>query len=108
SPGASASNFASIIGSPGAGLAYSFTNGVLSVVVGVAGNPTNITFSLSGNTLTLSWPSDHLGWILQSQTNGLGKGLSTNWVDVAGSGSSDTNVSTINQTNPAVFYRLRH
>lgn len=108
SPGASASNFASIIGSPGAGLAYSFTNGVLSVVTGVANNPTNITPHLSGNTLTLSWPSDHLGWILQSQTNGLGQGLSSNWVDVAGSGSSYTNVSTINPTNPTVFYRLRH
>ena len=108
SPGASASNFASIIGSPGAGLAYSFTNGVLSVVTGVASNPTNITFHLSGSTLTLSWPVDHLGWILQSQTNGLGKGLSSNWVDVAGSGSSYTNVSTINPTNPTVFYRLRH
>ena len=108
SPGASASNFASIVGSPGPGLAYSFTNGVLGVVVGVANNPTNITFSLSGSTLTLSWPSDHVGWILQSQTNGLGKGLSSNWVDVAGSGSSNTNVSTINPANPTVFYRLRH
>jgi len=108
SPGASTSNFASIIGSPGAGLAYSFTNGVLSVVVGVASNPTNIMFSLSGNTLTLSWPADHLGWILQSQTNSLSVGLSTNWVDVAGSGSSTQAVININGNNPSVFYRLRH
>jgi len=108
SPGASASNFASIIGSPGPGLAYSFTNGVLSVVVGVANNPTNITISVSGSTLTLSWPADHTGWILQSQTNALGVGLSSNWADVAGSESSNTNVSTITHTNPAVFYRLRH
>ena len=108
SPGASASNFAGIIGSPGPGLAYSFTNGVLSVVTGVANNPTNITVKVSGSTLTLSWPSDHAGWILQAQTNALGKGLSTNWADVAGSGASNTNVSTINPTNPAVFYRLRH
>ena len=108
SPGASASNFSSIVGSPGPGLAYSFANGVLSVVVGVANNPTNITARVSGGTLTLSWPSDHTGWILQSQTNALGVGLSSNWVDVAGSGASNTNVSTINPTNPAVFYRLRH
>jgi len=108
SPGSSTSNFASIIGSPGAGLAYSFTNGVLSVVVGVASNPTNIMFSLSGNTLTLSWPADHLNWILQSQTNSLSVGLSTNWVDVAGSGSSTQAVININGNNPSVFYRLRH
>jgi fibronectin-binding autotransporter adhesin len=106
SPGASASKFAGIIGSPGPGLAYRFTNGVLSVV-GMATNPTNIWFTVSGNTLTLSWPVDHLGWILQSQTNSLGSGLSANWQDVVGSDSSNTNVIAINPSSPAVFYRMR-
>ncbi len=108
SPGASASNFSSISGSPGAGLAYSFTNGVLSIVTAPVFTPTNITFSLSGNTLTLSWPANPSGWILQAQTNSSSAGLGTNWVDVAGSGSSNTNVITINPANPTVFYRLRH
>ncbi len=108
SPGASASNFSSISGSPGAGLAYSFTNGVLSIVTAPVFTPTNITFSLSGNTLTLSWPANPAGWILQAQTNSSSAGLGTNWVDVAGSGSSNTNVITINPANPTVFYRLRH
>lgn len=102
--------FASIIGSPGAGLAYRFnpTNGVLSVVAfTTASNPTNITFSVSGNTLALSWPLDHLGWFLQSQTNSLATGLKNNWVDVAGSDSvTQTNI-TINPANPTAFFRLR-
>ena len=107
-PGNSASNFSSIIGSPGAGLAYSFANGVLSVVTGVASNPTNITANVSGNTLTLSWPSDHLGWILQAQTNSLAAGLVNDWVDVSNSITSTQSVITVTATNPAVFYRLRH
>jgi autotransporter-associated beta strand protein len=111
SPGASAGNFYSIVGSPGPGLAYAFTNGVLSVVTGIASNPTNITFHISGNTLTLTWPADHLGWILQSQTNNLNVGLTAaanTWHDVSGSASVTSTNLTITQTNPTVFYRLRY
>ena len=111
SPGASPGNFYSIVGSPGPGLAYSFTNGVLSVVTGIASNPTNITFQVSGNTLTLTWPADHLGWILQSQTNNLNVGLTaaaSTWHDVSGSASVTSTNLTISRTNPTVFYRLRY
>ena len=103
-------NFAAITGTPGTGKAWKFnpTNGVLSVVLGVATNPTNITATVSGNLLTLSWPADHLGWTLQAQTNSITTGLTTNWVDVAGSAASNTNVMTINPANPTVFYRLRY
>jgi len=88
--------------------AYISGTGSLSVGVTIATNPTNITFSVSGSTMTLTWPSDHLGWILQAQTNSLSTGLSSaNWVDVANSSSSNTNVLTINPANPTVFYRLR-
>jgi autotransporter-associated beta strand protein len=110
--GSTSGNFTSIVGSPGAGLAYSFTpaSGVLSVVTGttIASNPTNITFSVSGSTLSLSWPADHLGWILQSQTNSLSTGISPNWFDVPGSASSTSAVINMNPANATVFYRLRH
>ena len=78
------------------------------LVAPIASNPTNITFSVSGNTMTLSWPSDHLGWILQQQTNSLSVGLGQNWVDVAGSSSMTGTNITINPNMPTVFYRLRH
>jgi len=100
-------NFTSISGSPGQGLAYSFNpnSGVLSVVTSTINtNPTNITFSVSGNTLSLSWPSDHLGWILQQQTNKL---TDPNWVDVPASASMTSTNITINPAVPSVFYRLR-
>ena len=104
----SASNFASLEGSPGSGLTFSFTNGVLSVVSGVASNPTNITFSASGGTLSLSWPADHLGWFLQTQTNSRSLGLSTNWFDVPGSDALTSTNIPINAADPTVFFRLRH
>jgi fibronectin-binding autotransporter adhesin len=107
SPGTSASTFTSILGSPpGPGLAYSFANGVLSVVNGPAANPTNITYSVRGNVLTLSWPTDHLGWTLETQTNSLSTGLSTNWVRVAGSASVTSTNITISPSVPTAFYRL--
>lgn len=107
--GTKSGNFAAIVGSPGSGLAYSFdpTTGILSVVNGIASNPTNITFSVSGSTLSLSWPSDHLGWILQAQTNTLSTGLGTNWFDVPNSASVTSTNITIDVLNPSVFYRLR-
>jgi fibronectin-binding autotransporter adhesin len=99
-------NFASIAGSPGSGLAFSFTNGVLSVVTAAPSGPATLTNSISGNVLSLSWPGGQ-GWTLQSQTNTLATGLGTNWVDVPGSTATNAATITINPTNPTVFYRLR-
>jgi fibronectin-binding autotransporter adhesin len=106
--GTPSGNFSSIVGSPGSGLAYSFNpaSGVLSVVTGVASNPTNITFSASGGNLTLSWPADHTGWTLQVQTNSRAVGLSTNWFPVAGSSTTNQVTIPVSPVNGTVFYRL--
>jgi len=103
-------NFSSISGSPGVGLGWSFNpaNGMVTVVNGLASNPTNITVSVVGHTLTLSWPADHLGWRLQSQVNSLSTGLGTNWFDIAGSDAVISTNLPIDPASPAVFYRLRH
>ena len=83
--------------------------GSLLVASTIASNPTNISFTVTGGTtLTLSWPTDHLGWILQQQTNSLSVGLGTNWVDVAGSSSVTSTNLTISHVVPTAFYRLRH
>jgi hypothetical protein len=68
-----------------------------------------LTNSVSGNTLTLTWPADHLGWHLQMQTNTLGAGLKTNaWVTIPGTDQiTQTNVSMI-KTNPTVFFRMTY
>jgi hypothetical protein len=76
------------------------------VVVPVATNPTNIAFQFAANYLTLSWPSDHIGWRLQVQTNDLAQGLGTNWVDVPGSTSTNQMNISISPVEGAVFFRL--
>jgi hypothetical protein len=78
----------------------------LSAVSTVATNPTNITSVVHGGNLELSWPADHIGWRLQSQTNTASVGLSTNWADVAGSTTVNSVTNTINPANGAVFYRM--
>jgi hypothetical protein len=72
------------------------------VISPIATNPTNIFFTASGGTLTLSWPADHIGWRLQTQTNSLG----TNWFDVPGSTATNTLARPIDLNNDSVFYRL--
>jgi hypothetical protein len=76
------------------------TDGILRFVTIV----NSITFSVSGNTLNLSWPADHLGWTLQTNSVSL---LATNqWFSYPGS-SATTNVSiTLDQTTTNVFFRL--
>jgi len=69
--------------------------------------PTNITYTVSGSTLTLGWPESHTGWILQSQTNSLGVGLTSTWYDVAGSAGTNAVQFAVNPAAPTVFYRLR-
>jgi 4-phytase/acid phosphatase len=66
-------------------------------------NPTNITASVSSNTLTIAWPADHIGWILQAQTNGLSAGQ---WFDLPGSDVVNAVFIPINPANTSVFYRL--
>jgi len=86
-----------------------FGNGVdLVVSNSTASYSTNLTSSVNGGILALSWPETHLGWILQNQTNALGSGLGTNWVDVPGTAGVTATTIPVVATNPAVFFRLRH
>jgi hypothetical protein len=43
---------------------------------------------------------------LQSQTNSVTVGLSTNWVDVAGASATNQVILTVDQTKGTVFFRL--
>ncbi len=67
-------------------------------------NPTNITAIVTGNTLSLTWPGDHLGWTLQ--TNSVDLANTNYWFAYPGS-ASVTNVNiTIDPAKPNVFFRL--
>jgi len=100
-------NFAATnLPSLGSGLQWNWNpaTGTLSVASGVSTNPTNITATVSGGNLSLSWPADHTGWRLQAQTNTTG--LTTNWGTVPGSTSVNTMSFPIDPANRSVFFRL--
>jgi len=96
-------------GSPGSGLTWDpthlTTDGTFRVATLNSAPPT-MTTTINGNQLTLSWPSDHTGWVLQGQTNSASVGLNTNWTDVPGSASVNSVTLTIDPANGTAFYRL--
>ena len=77
-----------------------------AIVVPINTSPTKISVSLNGGMLTLSWPLDHTGWTLQSQTNSLSTGISANWVNVSGSTTTNQITVPVNLTKGCVFYQL--
>jgi len=89
----------------------SATNGQLTVTVPPISafllNPiitsTNLVYSLNGNQLTLSWPANYTGWLLQSNSTGLGN---ANWFTVPGSSNTNQVQVTIQPGRTNVFYRL--
>jgi len=94
------------------GLGYTFNNNLASdgsVSVATVLPPPALSFATSGaggTTLTLSWPASWTGLHVQSQTNSISVGLSSNWVTIPGTDASNSYVTTIDKTKPTVFYRL--
>jgi len=64
---------------------------------------TNLTATLNGNIMSLTWPDIYAGWSLQSNSVSI---TSTNWVDVPNSSGSSSMSITVNPTNRNVFYRM--
>lgn len=99
--------FASITPAPGPNLAWNTntltTDGTLRIVSTV---PTQLTASLAANALQVSWPGDHTGWRLQTQTNAITTGLGTNWIDVADSTLTNQMSLPIDPAAPCTFVRL--
>jgi autotransporter-associated beta strand protein len=96
--------------SPGSRLAWNTntlaTDGTLRVSAVVNTTPVTITNKISGGLLTLSWPTDHIGWRLQNQTNTIHTGLSTNWLNVPNSNLTNQMTFPIDADAGTVFYRL--
>jgi autotransporter-associated beta strand protein len=67
-------------------------------------NPTNIVLSVSGNTMSLSWPGDHLGWQLQS--NSVGLTATNQWFPIPGSTSTTQENLTFDPLMTNVFFRM--
>jgi autotransporter-associated beta strand protein len=79
-------------------------DGKIQVLSVVATTPTNISYGVAGNNLTLTWPPSHLGWSVQS--NAVSVASPANWFAIPGSASATQLVIPINPAQPNVFYRL--
>lgn len=77
-------------------------NGTVKVLSVTPITSPTLGVSRTGNTLNFSWTGP---FKLQSQTNSLNVGLSSNWFSYPGGGTSPVSV-TINPTNATVFFRL--
>jgi hypothetical protein len=77
------------------------SDGSITVQSIQAAAPT-LNFTQTGNTLQFTWSGS---FKLQAQTNSTSVGVSGNWADYPGGGSSGV-TATINPNNPTVFFRL--
>lgn len=82
------------------------TNEVPPVVMNpyASTNAASLRVSRRADFLSVTWPTEHQGWILQTQTRALGAGL---WLDVPGSAQSDSMAIPMPLAQSAGFYRLR-
>jgi rhamnogalacturonan endolyase len=63
-------------------------------------------YDAGAGQLTLTWPADHIGWVLQMQTNTLATGLGTNWIMVPGSLNTNQIAVPVGSESGSVFFRL--
>ena len=66
--------------------------------------PANLNAQVNNGQLQLSWPQDHLGWRLQTQTNPLSTGLSANWVTVPNSTNVNSAVASSSTRQTAPYF----
>ncbi len=79
---------------------------VTNLASSYATNPTNLTYRvMGGNTLTMGWPADHLGWMVQS--NSLNLVVPADWYDISNTAAGTNYSITFDPTRTNVFYRLR-
>jgi autotransporter-associated beta strand protein len=65
---------------------------------------TNLSAAYSGGLLTLTWPTNHLGWYIQS--NSVGLDVTNSWFNVPNSQGTNQIVLTPDLTKGEVFYRM--
>jgi autotransporter-associated beta strand protein len=78
------------------------SNGTIQVTALVSNSVAKLAAQLAPNNLILTWPSGQTGWRLQSSHNALGK----NWLDMAGSTTTNQMIIPLISTNAAIFFRL--
>jgi fibronectin-binding autotransporter adhesin len=81
-------------------------NGSVTVTSIAPSGTGQITATVSGGQLNLSWPVSFVGLHLQVQTNPLIIGLGTNWITIPGTDVGNNYSTILNNSNGSVFFRL--
>ena len=68
--------------------------------------PPALDWQVTGSRIQFVWPTDHMGWLLQVQSNSDNSGIGTNWVTVLGSNVTNEYTCPIGTSNGMVFFRL--
>ncbi len=76
---------------------------ISAVLLNPIPTPPRIASSVIGNQLTLNWPTNYTGWLLQSNSGGL---TTTSWFPVSGSSNTNRVQVQIQSGQSQVFYRL--
>jgi fibronectin-binding autotransporter adhesin len=81
-------------------------DGTIAVASAEPATSPTLSYSLASgsSSLSVSWPTAYTSYVLQAQTNALGRGLTTNWSTVTTVGNQLT--LPINPANGSVFLRL--
>ncbi|HEX3800105.1 MAG TPA: glycosyl hydrolase family 28-related protein [Verrucomicrobiae bacterium] len=69
-------------------------------------SPPQLGTVVGNGTIQFSWGTDHTGWRLQMQTNSLGSGFSSTWVDVPGATNANQITIPVNSSSGTAFFRL--
>lgn len=84
---------------------YESVQSIVSTATPVITNaPQSLGISSTATHFTVTWPTTHLGWILESQTNGL---VANNWIAVSGSTAVTSHSVPFTPGAPQMFFRLR-
>ena len=71
--------------------------------------PTNITSTVTDTNLTINWPGNYIGWVLQMQTNSLATGLLTDsnaWYNLSGTEITNSYSVPLLSAEGGMFFRL--
>jgi autotransporter-associated beta strand protein len=95
---------------PGTGLVWNTNtlaiDGTLRITNSVNLTPVNMTVVVTGSQLQLSWPTDHLGWDLQ--TNSVNVADPSLWFTLPGSASATQINISLDPLQTNVFYRMHY
>ena len=80
------------------------TTAAATPVIATPPAPAAFTANPVGNGYTITWPSTHLGWILESQINGL---ASDNWTPVPNTSTTTSYQVPASTGSLPTFFRLR-